>query len=273
VHWQKFKDLKRIMQRECRRSFNKYMFTTLHEPYLSGKKKKLFRYIKSLRSDRCGIDTLLKDGCYFTYNQAKSELLNTLFSSVFTTDDGSDLPVLDPSPYPDISPIEVSVSGITSLLNELDPTKSPGPDKIPSNLLKLLAYEVSPCFALLFSASLQQSIVPSDWKKASVCPIFKKGDQKNAANYRPVSLTSVCSKIMEHVVCSNVMSHLECHDILTHQQFGFHQGYSAELQLLQTIHDLILKQKHYGVRNSVLDWIQSFLVHSRLFVGVVVPVL
>ena len=100
--------------------------------------------------------------------------MNTQFSSVFTTDDGSDLPVLDPSPYPDIPPIEVLVSGITSLLNELDPTKPSGPDKIPSNLLKLLAYEVSPCLALLFSASLQQSIVPSDWKKASVCPIFKK---------------------------------------------------------------------------------------------------
>jgi len=59
VHWQEFKDLKCIMQRECRRSFNKHMFNTLHEPYLSGKKKKLFRYIKSLRSDRCGINTLL----------------------------------------------------------------------------------------------------------------------------------------------------------------------------------------------------------------------
>ena len=124
------------------------MFNTLHEPYLSGKKKKLFRY-----TDCCGIDTLLKGGCYFTDNQAKYELLNTQFSSVFTTDDGSDLPIWDPSPYPDIPPIEVSVSGITSLLNELDPTKSPGPDKIPSILLKLLAYEVSPCLALLFSAS------------------------------------------------------------------------------------------------------------------------
>ena len=108
--------------------------------------------------------------------------------------------------------------------------------------------------------------------------------RREAANYRH----SKCIKITEHVVYSNVMSHLECHEILTHQQFGFRQGYSAELQLLQTIHDLsltinnksqsdlilldfskafdrvphrhfILKLKRYGVRNSVLDWIQSFL--------------
>jgi len=141
------------------------VFNSVHEPYLSGKKKKLFWYITSLRS---GCYTLLKDGCYFSYNQVKSEFLNTKFSSVFTIDDGSDLPVLDPSPYPNIPPIEVSVSGITSLLYDLDPTKSSRSDKIPSKLMKLLAYEILPCLALLFSASLNQSIVPWDWKKASL---------------------------------------------------------------------------------------------------------
>jgi len=88
---------------------------------------------------------------------------------------------------------------------------SSGPDKIPR---KLLAYEVSPCLALLFSTSLQQSIVPSDWKKATVCPIFKKGDQKK--NCCQLQTSFFNSKIMEHVVYSNVMSHLERHDILTH---------------------------------------------------------
>jgi len=91
------------------------MFSSVHEPYLSGKKKKLFRYIKLLRSDCRGVDTLLKYGCYFSDNQVKSELLNT---PVFTIDDGSDLLVLDPIP-----PIEVSVFGITNLLNDMDPTK------------------------------------------------------------------------------------------------------------------------------------------------------
>ena len=72
------------------------MLKTIYEPYL--KKKKLFRCIKSLRSDHCGVDTQIKAGCYFTDNQAKSELFNSQFSTVFTIDEGSDLPVLDPSP-------------------------------------------------------------------------------------------------------------------------------------------------------------------------------
>lgn len=288
VHWQAFKELKRKMQKECRRAFNRYMFNSIHDPYLSGRRKKLYRHIKSLRSDQCGISTLMDNGTCYTDNQAKADILNKYFSSVFTTDDDSPLPDLGTSMYPDASAIEIGISGITKLLNELDPSKSPGPDKIPPRLLKLLADEVSPCLQLLFSASLHQGILPTDWKKATVCPIFKKGDRKNPANYRPVSLTSICSKVMEHVIYSNIMCHLEANNILSPEQFGFRKDHSAELQLLQTVHDLalilnngsqcdvalldfskafdrvshrhlLLKLDHYGIRNSTLNWISSFL--------------
>jgi len=46
-----------------------------------------------------------------------------------------------------------------------------------------------------------------------VCPLFKKGDRKNLSNYWPISLTSVCSKVMEHTVYSNIMSHMESNNI------------------------------------------------------------
>ena len=117
---------------------------------------------------------------------------------------------------------------------------------------------------------------------------FKKGDRKNPSNYRPVSLTSICSKIMEHIVYSNIMSHLEAFNILSPTQFGFRKDHSAELQLLQTVYDLatslnnssqcdvilldfskafdrvshrhlMLKLEHYGIRNSILKWISAFL--------------
>ena len=70
------------------------------------------------------------------------------------------------SPYQDIPFIEFDVSGITNLLNDLDPTKSSGPDHIPTKLLKVLATEVSPCLKLLFSASFSQGTVPLEWKRA-----------------------------------------------------------------------------------------------------------
>jgi len=205
------------MQREYRRAFNRYiyMFNTIHKPYLSGKKEKLYHHIKSLKSDHCGISTLIKDNTCYTDNQAKVDILNSQLSSVFTSDDGSTLPDLGISPYPDISPVDINTSGIVGLLSDLDPSKSQGSDKIKQKLLKLLADEVSPCIQLLFSASLHQCVVPADWKRTIVCPIFKKGDRKNPSNYRPVFLTSICSKIMEYVIYSNVMSHLEAYNILS----------------------------------------------------------
>ena len=80
------------MQRECRKAYRNYMFKTTCDPYQAGRKKKLFRHAKSLHSDHCGVGTLCKDGICVFDNQAKADLLNNQFSSVFTIDDGSSLP-------------------------------------------------------------------------------------------------------------------------------------------------------------------------------------
>ena len=141
---------------------------------------------------------------------------------------------------------------------------------------------------LLFQASLKQSIVPTEWKHAFVTPIFKKGDRSLASNYRPVSLTSVCGKLLEHIVYSEVMNHLNLHDILSNAQHGFHSKLSCETQLLLTVHDfasglndgkqtdaiildftkafdkvshkhLCTKLLYYGIRGPILDWIKDFI--------------
>ena len=62
---------------------------------------------------------------------------------------------MEDSPYQDIPSINFDISGIANALSDLDPTKSSGPDQIPTKLLKTLAIEVSPCLKLLFSASLK----------------------------------------------------------------------------------------------------------------------
>jgi len=99
------------MQRECRTAFKKYMFTTIYDPYQNGKKKHLFRHIKSLRKDYCGPGTLHKNGTDYTDNQMKFEILNEQFSSLFTNykDDGSELPHMGNSPYQDIPLIHLGL--------------------------------------------------------------------------------------------------------------------------------------------------------------------
>ena len=69
-------------------------------------------------------------------------------------------------------------------------SKSAGPDDIPSCVLKLCAAEVSPFLQFIFTQSLNEGTLPSDWLKANITPIHKKGDRSVPANYRPISLTS-----------------------------------------------------------------------------------
>jgi len=76
---------------------------------------------------------------------------------------------MGPSPYPSLLNIEITCEGIEKLLDDLDPSKSHGPDEVP---LKLLSVGVSPCLKLVFSASLHQGIIPSAWKQAIVTPLF-----------------------------------------------------------------------------------------------------
>ena len=75
-------------------------------------------------------------------------------------------------------------------------------------------------------------------RTANVTPAFKKGQKYQAENYRPISLTSVCCKIMEHVIASQIMSHGENYNILYQLQHGFRRGRSWETQLIEFIDDL-----------------------------------
>ena len=107
------------------------------------------------------------------------------------------------SPSPDMNNITVGTNGVKKLLQDLDIHKASGPDNIPTRFLKDHAEELASVLSLIYTASLQQGEVPSDWRQATVCPIFKKGDKSNPANYRPISLTSVCCKMLEHVIQSD----------------------------------------------------------------------
>ena len=118
--------------------------------------------------------------------------------------------------------------------------------------------------------------------------LFKKGDRALASNYRPVSLTCILCKLLEHIVYSNIMDHLEKHNLLSDRQHAFRKKHSCEAQLVTVINDWakildkggqvdtfildfekafdtppheLLKCKlfGYGIRGKTLLWIYSFL--------------
>ena len=94
-------------------------------------------------------------------------------------------------------------------MNGLNPSKALGSDELQHRVLKELATELNPIFAHLFQQSIDSGDIPKEWTPANISPLFKKG----ACNYRPVSLTCVPCKLLEHIVCSNIMAHLDEHKL------------------------------------------------------------
>ena len=78
--------------------------------------------------------------------------------------------------------------------------KSPGVDGIPPKLLMEIAEQISTPLAKWFNLSLEEGIVPSEWKEVNITPLFKKGSRNKPENYRPVSLTSVVCKLLETLI-------------------------------------------------------------------------
>ena len=97
--------------------------------------------------------------------------------------------------------------------------------------------------------------------------IYKKGDRSDPSNYRPISLTCIASKVMEHVLASNIMSHAKDNDILYQLQHGFREKRSCELQLTGLVSDLMNKMQH-GKQTDllVMDFSKAFdkVGHGRL---------
>ena len=103
-------------------------------------------------------------------------------------------------------------------------------------------------------------------KQANVSPIFKKGERYNPANYRPVSLTCICSKILEHIITKHLRLHLYKYNILYDLQHGFRNKRSTETQLIAFTQD-ILKNLQAGKQTDVIimDFAKAFdkVSHSR----------
>ena len=231
---------------------------------------------------------MTQNGIAHSNAKAQANILNSQFGSVFTEEDSSALPDLDPSPYPDISELEINCDGVYKLLRQLNPNKAQGPDNISARFLKDYSEFICKPFTLVFQASLQQGIIPDDWRNALVSPLFKKGDRSAPSNYRPISLTSICCKVLEHIIHSHAMKHLSRYNILSDAQHGFRKNRSTESQLILTCNEhakalnsneqldsilldfskafdkvphkrLLHKLSHYGIRGKILAWIQDFL--------------
>ena len=122
------------------------------------------------------------------------------------------------------------------MLKSLDTTKATGPDGISPKLLYEAGYSIVPSLTKLFNLCLTNSKFPSMWKLANVLPLRKKGDASDFNNYRPVSLLSCTSKLLERIVFKHVFNYIRDNNILTPHQSGFQPGDSTTHQLSYLYH-------------------------------------
>jgi len=121
--------------------------------------------------------------------------------------------------------------------------------------------------SILLRRSLDEGVVPDDWKIANVYPIFKKGVKSQISNYRPVSLTSQVSKVIESVLRDAIVSHLETNELIQDSQHGFRKGRSCLTNLLVFLDKVTgYIDEGYMVDIIYLDFAKAFdkVQHQRL---------
>ena len=160
-------------------------------------------------------------------------------------------------------------------------------DKWHPYFLKELSETICTPLSILFTKSLKEGAHES-WRKAVITAIYKKGMKSLTENYRPISITSVVSKLMESIVRDTIMAHVMKNNLITDNQHGFVPGRNCKTQLLVCLDDwtsvmesseefdviytdfskafdsvaherLLVKLQNNGIKGNLLQWIRSFL--------------
>ena len=132
----------------------------------------------------------------------------------------------------DFSLARVTTAEVLIKLSALKPNKATGHDNIPSKFLRDTATAISPVIAHIINLSIKQGKVPKDFKIARVTPLHKKGSKLDPGNYRPVSILTSISKVMEKIVYEQVEKYLAENKLIYEFQSGFRTSHSTDTCLL-----------------------------------------
>src|SRR5258706_8365804 len=168
--------------------------------------------------------------------QEMTEEFNKYFASVFTVENLSNMPTAEQvfvgREDEALWSVDMTDEKIMKKLSKLREDKAPGDDGIMARVLHQLQGQLVEPLKIMFEKSLHDGEIPKDWKTANVTPIFKKGSRNQVGNYRPVSLTSQISKVLESLIRDAIVEHLDRHDLIRSSQHGFRHGRSCLSNLL-----------------------------------------
>nr|CAH8845910.1 unnamed protein product [Trichobilharzia regenti] len=255
--------------------------------------KKIFSYLNFRNKTPNGVPNLIIDKDTIEEDQEKAEAMANYFSQVFTQE--SSLPIgsaLAASEEHGIDSVDIDQGIVLNFLMKLDAGKSMGPDSLHPRLLKELSAHIAGPLTTIFKLSLQNGVLPRDWKDAIVTPIHKGGSRQSPSNYRPISLTSTLIKTLERIIKKSIMAYLENSSLLSGAQHGFRRNLSCLSNLLTARESwvkskddrrpvdvvfidfskafdkvphkrLLMKLESLGIKGRLLDWLREFLIDRR----------
>ena len=173
-----------------------------------------------------------------------------------------------------------------------------GIDSLNVKRLKMVRPMIEGSLLYIYNSSISLGIFPHQWKIAKVTPVHKSGPKENIDNYRPISVLSSLSKILERFVSSHLLDHLCKYNLLSECQYGCRPYHSCETLLLRLTdkwlesmdngyltglllidfrkafdheknHEILIKKLAcYGVEGNVLQWFSSYLKERKQRVSI-----
>ena len=223
-----------IVKSEIHKAKADYLENHLCKQMEEGNSKPLFNYLNRHKGRSNNISSL-KDS-------EQHEIPDTLakhFAAVFSDTNLPIPPAHVVKTYPKMDKIEIGRHGVELLLTKLDQRKAPGPDNVSGITIKNFALNCPSfvdCVCYIFRKSINEGKVPTTWRQGIVRPIYKGGDRTDTNNYRPICLTSILAKSLEHILCSHMWQHINDYEIIKGNQHGFRKNLNTTTQLLHVIH-------------------------------------
>jgi hypothetical protein len=292
-HWNKYKTLRNKTTHLLRNAKTDY--TKQLSEKIKGENLKTTDYWKILKqfikpTVNSKIKILNDNGTILTSDTEKANLLNQFFQSQSSLDDkNKSLPNFHVHQNINkLDTINITYDEVRDTLKTLNVGKASGPDNINNRILKELSEELSVPLCHLFRKSLTACKVPSQWKLANVCAVYKKGDPSIVSNYRPISLLSTISKSLEKIIHKHIFNFFVANNTITSLQSGFVPNDSTTNQLVSIYNTfckalddgkevravfcdiskafdrvwhkgLIFKLQSAGINGGLLNWFSDYL--------------
>ena len=223
---QEFNVYKNVLRRLINRAKNIYYSTQFENN--KGDGRKTWRTMYNLlhrKSSKSIPDAIIVEDKLATDKSKIADAFNKYFATVCMTNENANQNLSQYDEYlknptdASFNFEQVKNTAVLHFINKLKPSHSCGCDKISSNILKIIAKEVSPCITLIINQTLSTGIFPSKLKTAKVIPVYKKNDKTLLKNYRPISVLPVVSKIIENVMHNQMMDYFTSNELFSSQQY------------------------------------------------------